>query len=226
MNPDTAELAIADPARELASPAWRGRADARSPGPGVDAPRPRARADAARRAAGLGRGLARAGARERPCAIAGARCGARDCWSGRSGVGDARRPSASARAPCLQPARADARLRLARRPAGRAGGALGRVLVPRDRALRLPPRPRRASPPRATPFFPLYPLGLRAARLARRCRSIAGRRAALAAGASRSRCTGSTASRRSSWRAAPGGAPARPGSSRVGSRTPTWRAWP
>ena len=78
----------------------------------------------------------------RACATAGARCGARGCWSGLAGVGTLVAFGFGPARNALQPARRDARLRLARQPAGRAGGALGRGLVSGDRALRLPPRPR------------------------------------------------------------------------------------
>ena len=132
----------------------------------------------------------------------------RALWSSRllvwaAGVGTVLALRLRARARRLQPARDDPRVRPPGRPAGRPRGALGRGLVPGDRPLRLPPRPRLLHV-LADGFLPALSARPAGDLLAGQPAGARGR-AALDGGASRSPCTGSTASPRSSWRL---GAPA------------------
>ena len=100
-------------------------------------------------------------ARWPPCATAGGRCGARACWCGVAGVGTRAAFGFGPARNAFNPPGVTQGLRVARRPAGGAGGALGLRLVPGDRALRLRPDLGALTASR-TAFFPLYPLGLRA----------------------------------------------------------------
>ena len=160
MNPDTAELAIVDPAGELAG--------ARCAAPPIGERTTPRRARASR-----GRGALARCARRIPRATAAVRDSWRALWSSRllvwaAGVGDAADVRLRAGAPRLQPARADARLRLARRPAGgarRRAGTPSWYLVIAHYGYRPDLGAFTAS---RDAFFPLYPLGLRGARLAGR----------------------------------------------------------
>ena len=149
--------------------------------------------------------LAPAAAPARVEALAGERCAPirramsavrdswRALWSSRllvwvAGVGAVLAFGFGSAAQRVRPAGPHGRLRLARRPARGARRALGLRLVSGDRPLRLPARPRRVRPRARTAYFPLYPLGMSGARVARRAAG-ARRRADLAGARSRSRCT-------------------------------------